>query len=85
MRKIFIASQVQRGRPRLVEPPGCRGGIAKHDAILSISGLNSTLELNIDERIVPVMITLIMSLLKHILFPRTFQGSRVFKNLIFHS
>ena len=45
--------------------PGAGEGIAKHDAILSISGLNSTLELNIDVRIVPVMITLIMSLLKH--------------------
>ena len=35
-------------------------GIAKHDAILTISGPNSLLEFNIDQRIVPGFITLIM-------------------------
>ena len=50
-------------------------GIAKHDAILTISGLNCPLEFNIDEKIVPVLITLRMSHLKDILLSECFWGS----------
>ena len=62
-----IASQLRRGRRRLVDPPGCRDwGIAKDDAILTISGPNSVLQFNIDQGIVPLLITLISELYKRI-------------------